>query len=371
MSVPLNFKLVIFDEESQINVNDKLKVGIIGLRMGQEHIDGYLTHPNAHIQAVCALDIEGLDQVSAKYGIDALYTSYEEMIQKESLDIVSIATPNYLHKDMALFALEQGTHVLCEKPISLNAEEAIAMHRKSKETGKRLMVNYSYRFIPSSVAIKQRIDAGLVGDIYSISCHWLRNIRGFSQFGGWFGKKAMSGGGALIDIGVHCLDKALWLMDFPEVKSVTAATHDRICQKVSQETGSGFDVEDTVEAFIKFANGASLMLQVSWAANIFESNLIEFRVLGEKEGILEQNINQGYTFKAKSFYEANGISYTLNIDDISPDLCPTSMNHFVDSIIKDKPHMGDVSESITVMKIIDAIYKSSQTGEPIFFNQAS
>ncbi|MEM9216917.1 MAG: Gfo/Idh/MocA family oxidoreductase [Cyanobacteria bacterium P01_F01_bin.150] len=342
-------------------MDDKLNVGVIGLRVGQDHLDGYLTHPNAHIQAVCDVNPEALERVGTKYGIDARYTSYEEMFEKESLDIVSIATPNRFHKEMTLLALEKGMHVLCEKPIGLNAEEAIAMHQKSQETGKRLMVNYTYRFIPSSVAIKQRIKAGLVGDIYSTSCHWLRNIRGFSQFGGWFGKKSMSGGGVLIDIGVHCLDKALWLMDFPEVKSVTATTHDYICRK------AGFDVEDTVEAFIKFTNGASLMLQVSWAANIFEDNLIEFRVLGEKEGILERNINQGYTFNAKTFYEADGISYTLNIDDISSDLCPSSMNHFVDAIVNNKPHQGNTSEAITVMKIIDAVYKSSETGDPIFF----
>ncbi|NES22031.1 MAG: Gfo/Idh/MocA family oxidoreductase [Symploca sp. SIO3E6] len=230
------------------------------------------------------------------------------------------------------------------------------------------MVNYSYRFIPQSVALKQRIDAGLVGDIYSASCHWLRNISGFSQFGGWFGKKAMSGGGVLIDIGVHCLDKVLWLMDFPEVSSVVASTHDRICQKVAKESGSNFDVEDTVEAFVKFTNNASLMIQVSWAANILESNLIEFRLLGEKEGLLEQNINQGYTFDAKTFYESKGISYTLNIDDVSQDLCPTSMYYFLDAIINDKPHMADGSEAIKIMQLIDAIYESADTGKPISFN---
>ena len=346
-------------------MNDKLKVGIAGLRMGQDHIEGYLTHPNATIQAICDINPEVLERVGNKYGVEGRYTSYEDMIKQESLDIVSIATPNRFHQEMTLLALEHGAHVLCEKPIGLNAQEAIIMQQKSQEMGKRLMVNYSYRFIPSSVAIKQRIDAGLVGDIYSTSCHWLRNIRGFSQFGGWFGQKSISGGGVLIDIGVHCLDKALWLMGFPEIAFVSASTHDRICRK------SEFDVEDTVEAFIKFTNDASLMLQVSWAANIFEDNLIEFRLLGEKEGILEQNINQGYTFNAKSFYESNGISYTLNIDNISEKLCPSSMNHFVDAIIKNQPHMGDVSEAITVMKIIDAIYKSSETGQPIFFNQKS
>ncbi len=352
----------------QIHMNHKLKIGVVGLRMGKEHIDGYLTHPNTEIQAICAKEIEKLESIGNQYGIDARYESYEEMIAKEKLDIVSIATPNRFHKDMTILALDQGIHVLCEKPIGMNAEEAIAMHRKSEETGKRLMVNYSYRFIPQSVAIKQRIDAGLVGDIYSASCHWLRNISGFSQFGGWFGNKSMSGGGVLIDIGVHCLDKVLWLMDFPEIDSVTASTHDYVCQKVAKESGLSFDVEDTVEALVKFKNNANLMFQVSWAANISESNLIEYRLLGQKEGILEQNINQGYTFNAQTFYESNGISYTLGIDHVSPKLCPTSMYYFVDAIINDKPHMANGSEAVKVMQLIDAIYKSAETGKQICFN---
>ncbi len=349
------------------DMSRKLEIGIAGLRVGLDHIDGYLTHPNATVKAICDINPEVLEHVGNKYGIESRYTSYEQMIANENLDVVSVATPNIFHKDMTILALDSGAHVLCEKPIGMNAQEAIEMQRKSEETGKRLMVNYSYRFIPQSVALKQRIDAGLVGEIYSASCHWLRNISGFSQFGGWFGKKAMSGGGVLIDIGVHCLDKVLWLMDFPEVESVTASTHDKICQKVAQESGSAFDVEDTVEAFVKFTNNASLMLQVSWAANIFESNLIEFRLLGEKEGILEQNINQGYTFEAKTFYESKGISYSLNIDHVSQDICPTAMYYFVDTIINDKPHMANGNEAIKVMQLIDAIYQSAETGKPISF----
>ena len=350
-----------------MNTMNQLKVGVVGLRMGQDHIDGYLTHPNVEIKAICDMIPDVLERVGNKYGIESRYTSYEEMIEKEQLDVVSIATPNRFHKDMTLLALDKGSHVLCEKPIGMNAEEAIAMQRKSEETGKRLMVNYSYRFIPQSVALKQRIDAGFLGDIYSASSHWLRNISGFSQFGGWFGKKAMSGGGVLIDIGVHCLDKVLWLMDFPEVESVTACTHDRICQKVAKATGQDFDVEDTVEAFIKFKNNASFTLRLSWAANILESNLIEFRLLGEKEGILEQNINQGYTFDAKTFYESNGVSYSLNINEVSPKICPTSMYYFVDAILNDKPHMANGTEAIQVMQLIDAIYESAETGKQICF----
>lgn len=347
--------------------NGTLNIGIIGLRAGLGHIDGYLTHPNAKVKAICDVNTEVLNRTGKKYGVERQYKSYQEMIEKENLDIVSVATPNSLHKEMTIFALEQGLHVLCEKPIGLNAKEAIAMHHKSQEMSKRLMLNYCYRFTPQAVAMKQRIDEGLVGEIYSASCHWLRNISGFSQFSGWFGKKEMSGGGVLIDIGIHYLDKALWLMGFPEVEMVVASTHDRICRQLGKNLNAGFDVEDTVESFIKFKNNACLMLQASWAANILESNLIELRLLGEKEGILEQNINQGYTFQAQTFYESNGVSYTLKIEDVRPELCPSAMHSFVDAIIKDKPHKASSSEAVKVMEIVDAIYQSAQTGQPIFF----
>ena len=349
-------------------MGQELKVGIVGLVMGLNHIDGYLTHPNAKVQAICDINPDSLNKIGNKYDIDARYTSYEEMIAKENLDIVSIVTPNRFHKDMTILALEQGIHVLCEKPIGMNVEEATAMNRKAEETGKRLMVNYSYRFLPTSVAIKQRIDDGLVGDIYSASCRWLRDINGFSQFGPWFAKKSISGGGVLIDIGVHFLDKVLWLLDFPELDSVLASTHDHITQKNARESGSAYDVEDTVEAMIRFKNHTNFQFQVSWAANIAESNLIECRLLGTKEGILEQNINQGYEFQAKTFYKSKGVSYNVDIANIDQKICPSSMYYFVDAIINDQPHMGNGSEAIMVMKLIEAIYKSAATGKQVFFN---
>lgn len=347
----------------------KLKIGIVGLRMGQNHIDGYLTHPNAKIQAICDLNPDSLQKIGDQYDIDGRYTSYEEMLANEELDIVSIVTPNHLHKDMTILALDKGIHVLCEKPIGINSEEAISMHHKAEETGKHLMVNYSHRFLPQSVAIKQRIDDDLVGDIYSVSCRWLRDINGFSQFSDWFAKKSLSGGGALMDIGVHFLDKVLWLLDFPELDSVLASTNNHISQKVAQKRGVTYDVEDTVEAMVRFKNNTNFLFQVSWAANIAESNLIECRLLGTKEGILEQNINQGYTSKVKTFYETKGISYALDINHVNQKLCPSSMYYFVDSIINDKPNMANGTEAVTVMKLIEVIYESAQTGKQIFFDK--
>jgi predicted dehydrogenase len=335
--------------------------------MGQEHLDGYLTHPQAKIKAICDINPQVLKQVGDRYGVEARYTSYEEMLDREPLDVVSIVTPNCFHKAMTEQALERGIHVLCEKPLGLNAEEAIAINQKSQEVGKRLMVNYSYRFKPRAVAIKKQIEAGTIGDIYSASCLWLRNKNGFSQITPWFSQKEMSGGGCLIDIGIHCLDKALWLMDFPEPKSLLSTTHNEMCKLAARESGLAFEVEDTVEAFIKFANNASLILQVSWAANIPERNRIEFKLLGDKAGIFEKNIKEAYEFEAETFYESQGISYHLTIEDVNEQLVPTSMYHFIEAIINDKPHMADGKEAVKAMQIIDAIYQSAQTGQPVTF----
>lgn len=347
--------------------SEKISVGIVGLRMGKDHIDGYLTHPNTKITAICDINPEVVKKVGDRYEVDGRYTSYEEMIDKEKLDVVSIVTPNCFHQEMTELALDKGIHVLCEKPIGLNTEQAIAMNKKSQEVGKRLMINYSYRFKPKAVAIKKQIEAGIIGEISSASCIWLRNKNGFSQITPWFSKKAMSGGGCLIDIGIHCLDKVLWLMDFPEPKSVLSTTHNQMCQLAAQESGLVFDVEDSVEAFIKFANNTSLLLQVSWAANIPEENLIECKLLGDKAGIFEKNINQGYKFEAQTFYESQGISYNVSIEDIDGKLVPTSMYHFIDGIVNDKPHMADGNEAIKTMQLIDAIYKSAETGNTVTF----
>ena len=348
-------------------MTNKLNVGVVGLRMGQEHIDGYLSHPNAHLQAICDLNPDVVNSVGDKYQVDARYTDYAEMFEQEALDVVSIVTPNSFHKPMTEQALERGMHVLCEKPVGLNCEEAIAMNRKAEEMGKRLMVNYSYRYKPSSVAMKKQIEAGMLGEIQSSSCLWLRNKNGFSQITPWFSKKSMAGGGSLIDIGIHCLDKMLWLLDFPEPKSVLATTHDQLCKIVAASSGLVSDVEDTVEALITFTNNASLTMHISWAANIPESNLIEFKLYGSQAGIFEQNIAQGYTFAAKTFYERDGISYDLRLEDVDQSLVTSSMYHFIDAIVNDKPHMGNGTEAIKAMNIIDAIYQSAETGDPVTF----
>ncbi|MCX7806961.1 MAG: Gfo/Idh/MocA family oxidoreductase, partial [Planctomycetota bacterium] len=168
------------------------------------------------------------------------YTSAEDMLAKEHLDAVSIATPNKFHAPLTLAAIAAGCHVLCEKPMAMNAVEAREMLDAAQKAGKRLMINFSYRFNEMSMALKQQVDAGLLGEIYFGRTVWHRR-RGLPGFGGWFGQKALSGGGPLIDLGVHRLDLALWLMGYPKPVWVMGSTYQHLGLALAQKQGKTFD----------------------------------------------------------------------------------------------------------------------------------
>jgi predicted dehydrogenase len=342
----------------------KLKVGVIGLGMGGAHINGFRTHPNVEVTAAADTDPARLEQRGKKeFGIERLYSSAEEMIDSEKLDIVSVATPNKFHKHLTIMALQKGMHVLCEKPMAMNAKEAEEMLKVSKKTKKRLMINFSFRFTPQSYALKKEVESGILGEIYFARTLWHRR-RGMPGFGGWFGTKALSGGGPLIDLGVHRLDLALWLMNYPKPVWVMGSAYNHIASRIAKEQKKIFDVEDIAVAMIKFENGATLELEASWAANVKEREMMETRLLGAKAGLLQRNIAEGYDFDAEIFIENNGCQYDMKLHPPVPE-AKCSMFHFADAILKDKPHTATAEEGLVVMKLLDAIYLSAAKGCPI------
>lgn len=341
----------------------KLRVGVIGLGMGRGHVMGFQRHPQAEVVALADLNPERLARVGDEFKVPGRYTDALEMLKKEKLDIVSVATPNCLHKPLTLAALEAGCHVLCEKPMAMNTAEADDMLAAAKTAGKRLMINFSFRFNPMSQALKSEVDSGALGDIYFGRTIWLRR-RGMPGFGGWFGQKNLSGGGPLIDLGVHRLDLALWLMNYPTPVWVMGSTYDPIAAEEAKRQGKAFDCEDFAVGLIKFANGATLEVEASWAAHIQERELIETRLLGTKGGLLQRNLAEGFTFEAGFFSTRNGVLYNLKPHEPMP-ACPSSMEHLVDAIIRDEPHIASGEEGRTVMQLLDALYESARLNQPI------
>lgn len=250
-----------------------LRAAIIGLGIGKSHAKGYAERHGATLVALCDLSELRLAELSAEFDIpaDGLFKDYNAMLKEIKPDIVSICLPNALHKDSTLAALEAGAHVLCEKPMATTVVEAEAMMAAARANHRQLMIAYSHRYRPDVWWIRRMIDDGALGEIYHVHAQWRREtgIPG----SGWFNNKALAGGGALIDLGVHMLDMALWFMDYPVVNTVSGSVRSVFGPRniktwgllPGQERGDVFNVDDGAVAFLRLGNGASLLLESTWA----------------------------------------------------------------------------------------------------------
>ena len=355
----------------------KLKAGVIGLGMGGGHLSGYLSHPDVEVVAIAdrredrrALLPDRWPEFKGK-----VYTEGIEMIKNEKLDILSVAVPNDQHNPLTIAGLEAGANVLCEKPMAMNAQEARQMLDTAKRCGKKLGIDFSYRFNPQSRAMKALVEEGRLGEIYYARSVWLRrrgvpggtgsgfNTGAGSPMGSWFFDKKQSGGGPLIDLGVHRLDLALWLMGYPTPVWVMASTYSKFGPKWAKAQGLDYSVEDLACAMIKFDNGTTLELDASWACNIKEKELQTIRLLGDKGGMYQFNLEEGYTYDVEYYSQIAGRDFDSRMHTAQP--MPSAFHLFVDAVRDDKPFLVRPEEGVTVMKILDAIYKSAATGEPV------
>ena len=340
-----------------------LKVGVIGLGMGTGHVIGFNAHPRCEVVAVTDLNMDRVNAVADQHNVPGRYSSAEKMFASEKLDIVAVATPNKFHMSLTIMALQNGCHVLCEKPMAMSANEARKMIAASKKARKRLMIDFSYRFKPQSWAIRKQVEAGILGDVYYGRTTWLRR-RGIPGFGGWFGIKDLAGGGPLIDLGVHRVDMALWLMGYPQPTYAMGATYDPIASALAKKEGKAFDVEDFAAGFVQFDNGATLAVEASWAGNTKESDTMETMLVGTKGGLRQYNVNEGYNFEAEIYTEHEGCQFDMKVHPPVPD-CPTAQVHFADCILNNTPHTATGKEGLIVMEILDALYKSAAQGKPV------
>lgn len=341
----------------------KLRVGVIGLGMGRWHVRGFREHPGCEVVAIADTNQNRLASAGEEFGLSRTYPDGEVMLAKESLDIVSIATPNKFHHGLTVRAFRAGCHVLCEKPMAMNASEAREMLAAAKRARKRLMINFSYRFSAASQALKREVDRGALGKVYFGRTVWHRK-RGVPGFGGWFTNKALAGGGPLIDLGVHRLDLALWLMGHPRPQWAMAGTYDHLARAMSRGNRKLYSVEDLAAGFIRFRNGATLVVEASWAANIAEAELMETRLMGTKGGLVQRNLNGSYEFEAELFTERKGKVVASRVESAGI-RARSPMHHFVDCLVRGRPHSATGEEGLVVMEILDALYASAKTGRPV------
>lgn len=351
----------------------KLRAAIVGLGgiCRGAHMAYYPKSQDVELVAVCDIRPDRIESFKETYGYENIngYTDYMELLEKEELDFVDICTPNYLHSIIAVEALNRGINVFCEKPDAVSVEEALKMETAAKNSGKTLMVMRNNRHRKTAKYLKQYIEEGNMGDIYCGRCGWQRR-RGIPGKGGWFTNKEQSGGGPLIDLGVHMIDLSIWLMGNPVPVAVSGCTFtkfadaDDISDSANSEFGDKveggvFDVEDLAMGFIKFDNGACLQIEFSWASNVEEEyNYVELR--GTKAGAeMKKGWVKVYTEKNGSLVDEAPLVRDAGFEHAE------NLKHFVDVINgKAAPDFVPV-QGVNMIKILEAMYKSAETGKEV------
>lgn len=351
----------------------KIKVGIIGVgTISKFHIEGYLKNPNVELYAFCDISEERLQKMGKKYGITRLFTNKDDMLALPELDAVSVCTWNSEHAPCTIAALNAGKHVLCEKPMAMNAKEAEEMKAVAEKNKKLLMIGFVRRFGNDSKIMQDFIKNDFMGDIYYAKATYLRRD---GNPGGWFGDKSRSGGGPLIDLGVHVIDLVRYLSGNPKPVSVYGATFQKLFDRKgsigakSYTASSGSDddicnVEDLASAMIRFDNGEVLAVEAAFSLNIKEdTGTIE--LFGTKAGAkLSPEIE---IFSDINNYQSNlslAIPSALSFDG----LFEGEINHFVDCVVSGEICKSPAEDGIEMMKILDAIYESAKTGHEVVMN---
>jgi len=343
-------------------MHPEVRVGVIGLGVGRWHIEHYLKHPAARIQAVCDRDEKVAQNLAAEFGIPQVFTDFDQFLAKADVQAVSVAVPNYLHKAMTMACLDRGLHVLCEKPMAMDTAEALEMRARVRETRLKFMIHYNQRFRPEHQYFQRLIAGGSLGDVYYASAGW-RRMRGLPRFGGWFGQKKMSGGGPLIDLGVHMLDLTRWLIGSPKAVTVSASTFSHIAQGLARAQEKEFDVEDLASALIRFDNGSSLVLEVSWALNFEEREKVYLELSGTKGGL--SNVTFDYKDTTTCIFREENGAMVKTVPLHYPPSFENAQQHFLNCIIEDRQPGPGADDGVETMRILDAIYESARIGREV------
>jgi len=344
----------------------EIKVGVIGCGgIAQSiHIPGYQRIENVKVVACCDIVESLAKSVAEKFSIPRYYTDYARMLEREELDAVSVCTPNALHKDPTVMALERGVHVLVEKPIAANAEEGAEMVRAARRAGRLLIVGFQERFNPYAQLLRKFAESGDFGWIHYIRAVYMRR-RGVPTWG-VFLSKALQGGGALIDIGVHALDLAMFIHGFKRPLNVLGRAYTLLGR--SREAAEAnmwgpwdtekFEVDDNAFAVVSMEDGSFMILEASWASHSKSQGSFNVFLRGTRGG--------AQLDPPEVYMDRNGVAFDMApVVNIKPDWREQSymkMKKFVESIIAEKPLYAPGEEGVVVQSVIDAIYRSTDTG---------
>jgi len=352
--------------------NRKIKIGIVGAgNIGNVHAQEFSALSElCEITAITDAYLPLAQERAEAYGIPHVVASPEELINHKEVEAVIIGVPNKFHAPLAIRAIEAGKHVLLEKPMAINSTEARRIYQASRNSNVTVMLAHQMRFEAVPMEIKRQIERGELGKIYTAKTGWFRR-KGIPGWGTWFTQMDQSGGGPLIDIGVHMLDLALYLMGNPKPVSVYGATYAEFGPKRKGIGNWGtpnwdgiYDVEDLATALIKMEDGSTLALDVSWAVHMDTDNAPFIHLMGSEGGasykagagkLLTEKFNTPLETELTKPAQDEGERARLS-------------RHFLSCILEGKEPITSALSGYTNNLILDAIYESSRTGNEVKLN---
>ena len=348
----------------------KVKIGLIGAgNIANTHLEAYQNVPDAEIVAICDINPKRLEKTANRFNIERRYPDVESMLAANpDLDAADVCVWNCNHAECTIKALNAGLNVLCEKPMAYSVKEAEEMLAVAEKNGKLLMIGFVLRFSDDAKIAMDFINKGYLGDIYYSKAQYVRR---HGNPGGWFSDKARSGGGPIIDLGVHVIDLTRYMMGNPKPVSVYAVASERLGDRKHLKTGAGWvpedatdkdicDVEDFATALIRYDNGACTFLETSYDIN--GEDIGKKQLFGTKGGM---DLSNG----VKLYTTVNDFMADIDVKTANYkggcDMFVAEMSHFIDCVKNGTPCRAKAEDGISVMKILDAIYESARTGHEV------
>ena len=349
----------------------KLNVGIIGTGWpGQMHAQATTAVADAVLYGCADLDDERRESFERNYAPRKSYADYHKLLNDEDVDAVIICLPNFLHFPASLAALRAGKHVLCEKPPTLHAAEMKILREEARKLDLLYYFSRQFRFTPEMRLAKGLVEEGRLGKIYHAKATFVRS-RGIPVgVGSWFTEKKRSGGGALIDIGIHALDAVWYLMGTPKPISVSAQVFRNFEHLVNVPV---FDVDDAAFAFIRFDNGAIVQLETCWAGNLTDD--IPPRQYFGRESINSELYGTKASIRLRPlalFEDQNGelVNVPLKARPDEANGFELQLRNFLSAIRGEAKPTNDADQAVALMEMIDGIYASSELGREVPIAQA-
>ncbi|MCU6791333.1 Gfo/Idh/MocA family oxidoreductase [Paenibacillus sp. WQ 127069] len=351
----------------------KLKIGIIGAgSISSLHMDAYANNNEVELYAICDMNVERAQEKADKYGIPHVYSNVQELLANPEVEAVSICTWNNTHAEFSIAAVNAGKHVLCEKPLCQTVEQALEVQSAVQSSGKVFQVGFVRRYGNTTQMLRRFIDAGDLGEIYYAKASYLRRL---GNPGGWFSDSKRSGGGPLIDLGVHVIDLCWYLMGKPKVQSVKGNTYRKLGNRANVQHLSFYqaadydatqnDVEDLANALICFENGASIMVDVSFTLHGIKNDGT-ISIYGTKGGAQVEPELQIATEKHDMMLNLLPQADTLTFDFVAG--FQNEINHFVRCCLGTDETLSPVEDGVEIMKILCAVYESAKTGKEVRFD---